>query len=233
MSLSLSLIIPIYNEESLIYENTKRYYEELSRITTEFEILLVNDGSTDGSKKELKQIVKSYPRVRIFHHRKNLGVGEAIKTGFAHSQKEWMFVDPIDHPFEVSDIRRFIHEFKRCDILVVVRTDHSANSFFRKITSIVNYYLIRILFRIPIGDYQFIQFYKRSIIQRIWPVSTDTFVPPEMLIRASRRGFTIREVSAVFHKREKGYSKYYSFIRYWRTILEMLRFWYKLNTTYE
>lgn len=224
-----SVIVPIYNEEELLEESIKKYLKDCKKISNQFEIIIVNDGSTDKSIDICNKLKSKFEEVRVLLHKKNLGVGKAIVNGFKQAKGDWMFVDPIDQPFKITDIKKFLPLFLDNDLIVVVRTDRSANSIFRKLTSIINYLLIKILFRIDIHDFQFVQFYKRTYIKNVNIISTDTFVPPELIIRAKLSGSKIAEVKTKFYKRTKGNSKYYSLSRYYRTIKEMLVFWYKLN----
>lgn len=227
--MSISMIVPVFNEEEILQQGILTYRRKLRKLFDDFEIIIVNDGSRDKTGEIANRLALKWKNVKVIHHPRNLGVGMAILSGYQKATKTWVFTNPIDEPFDVREIKKFKQLFNEVDIIVVARIDRSANPFFRKLTSIVNYYLIKFLFGTFIHDFQFVQFYKRKIINKIKVDSTDTFVPPELLIRASLVGYKIKEVKAKFHKRTKGKSKYYSLTRYLRTLEEMFNFWYKVN----
>lgn len=227
--MNISMIIPVYNEEEILKKGIYNYRFKLRKLFTDFEIIIVNDGSKDKTGEIADNLASKLKEVKVVHHQRNLGVGMAILNGYKKATKDWVFTNPIDEPFDILDIKKFKNLFSQVDVIVVARTDRSANPFFRKITSIINYFFIKLLFGTSIHDFQFIQFYKRKNIEKMKIDSTDTFVPPEILLRSLNKSFKISEVKAVFHKRYGGESKYYSLSRYIKTIKEMLKFWIKFK----
>ena len=220
------MIVPMYNEAESIEVGVGLYLQEIQELRLSFEIILVDDGSQDDTGVRADKLAKKHSHIHVIHHKTNLGVGKAMLSGIKKATGEWVFVDPIDRPFHLSDIKSLLPVLPSCDILVLARTDRRANSIVRKLTSIVNYLLIRLLFGLPLKDFQFIQFYRRNLVSYIPVMSTDTFVPPELLIRLHKKGARIKEVRGVFHPRRAGSSKYSSINRYIRTVREMLAFWY-------
>ena len=88
MKPSISLVMPFYNEYEHIPITVSKAQDELELISNDYEIILINDASTDGSEVLVKDFQLKNPRIKLFHHQKNLGLGAALKTGFTHAQKE-------------------------------------------------------------------------------------------------------------------------------------------------
>jgi glycosyltransferase involved in cell wall biosynthesis len=232
VSITLSYIVPAFNEDEIIGETLVRFTEdflELSDIIGKYEIIVVDDGSTDRTAAIVQEFANKDSRIRLIRHEKNRGAGEAILTGLANSQMEWFSANSADRPFHLADIRTFAPLFSECDVILVCRTDRNANSWYRKLTSLGNLFLIRLIFRSRFGDFQFVQFYRRKLLVGTPFVSRGTLVPPEMILRSHRLGARIREVSLPFHPRLQGTSKYGHPKHIFVTLFEMaklrLLFW--------
>ena len=224
--ITLTYLLPVYNEAEILDATLAVFVRDLDAlgdVVRDYEIVVVDDASTDGSLAIAEAWAARDARVRVVRHERNAGVGVAILTGLASATKEWFAVNCADRPFDTRDITKLAPLFDRADVVVVARTDRSANSPYRKLTSWVNYRLVRLLFRIPVDDCQFTQFYRRAYLQEAEVVSRGTLVPPELILRAGRRGARIAQIRLPFHARPGGEAKY-GHVKYpLRTILEMLR----------
>ena len=229
ISNSLSLIVPAYNEEELIEETIKIYNNELKRLFTKYEIIAVDDGSTDNTQKILKKLQLSIKPLKIVKHKTNLGVGKALIDGFAKAKMDYVLHNSADRAFDLKDLGKIKGELNNYDVIVFVRYDRSANSPFRKLTSRTSLFLIKLFFRTPIKDYHFVQLYKNNILSTVKLEAHDTFMPPELLIKLYNKGYKFNHVQAVFHKRTAGKSKYNNPIRYLIYLKELLIFWLKLK----
>lgn len=208
--ISLSYCVPVYNEAEILDDTIGIFLRDagsLPDVVRDFELIVVDDGSTDGSAAIAAQWAERDPRVALVRHRRNAGVGAAIATGLAHASKDWFSVNCADRPFALRDVARLRPLFEAADLVVVSRTDRSANSPYRKLTSWVNYLLIRLLFRIPVADCQFVQFYRTAWLKGVEIVSRGTLVPPELILRMVRRGARIAEARLPFHARPGGVAK--------------------------
>lgn len=206
----ISLVIPIYNEDQIISESIDIFKNKLSSVTTDFEIILIDDGSIDSTPGIIDNLACLDKRIRTFHNKKNMGSGISLWYGFKHTSKEFVVSNFADRPFDLSDLKQIMPLFDSADIdfVIVTRKNRSANSLYRKITSYVNFLLIRLLFNIRVTDFQFVQVYKREILEKIRISSRHTFVAPEIIIKALSFGFRYREHESNFYPRPKGKSKY-------------------------
>jgi glycosyltransferase involved in cell wall biosynthesis len=225
-----TVIVPCLNEEDLLEECVRKVNSYFERTKTPHEIVVVDDGSTDRTLAIAKDLSRKDPRVSYIQQSQNFGVGKAISDGLEKSKGVWAFCQCADMPFDIDDldkVRPLMDE--RTDVVVVARKDRSANSPFRKITSLTNYYLIRALFQVPLEDYQFIQFYRTDRIRPLLPLSSHgSFAPPEMLIKAWKAGLKFRNYQLHFQARTAGEAKYGSPRRIIQSIAEIIK--YRMRT---
>lgn len=229
---SISYIMPVYDEEPIIrttLDELIRSFEDLSDVVETYEIIVVDDGSRDGTPAIAEEFASRHANVRLLRHERNGGAGKAILTGFKEARMEWVSANFADLPFKTSDIRKLAPFFQDNDLIVVCRNDRGANHWYRKLTSYGNYALIRLLFWSGIHDFQFVQFYRRSLLTQMNIVSQGTLVTPEMILRCQKAGARISEVFLPFRKRPGGRAKYGHPKHIFITLMEMirlrLRFW--------
>ncbi len=143
------------------------------------------------------------------YHATNRGVGDGLRDGFQAARYDLVCTNCADLPFDVADLARAVPFMlsRQADVCVMVRHDRSANSVFRKLTSYVNYLIIRLLFNTPVHDT--ISFRCTGAPSAVYPVhAKDVFVPPELIIKSYRAGYKIVEFRTTFHPRKAGRSKY-------------------------
>ena len=228
LNTSISLVVPVYNEAEIIEDTLDIFNRQLSLICTDYEIVIVNDGSTDETAGILSRLAGRHAHLKILTNTTNQGSGASLWKGFLQAEKDLLVSNFADRPFDVSDLEPVIRavNLASTDFIVVVRKDRSANTGYRKLTSLVNYWLIRLLFSVKISDFQFVQVYKRGILSGIRIRSKETFVPPELMIKLLNKGFQYQEVVCPFHKRPGGQPKCGNPRKVLRSIREILIFWF-------
>jgi len=197
--------MPGLNEEASVDRALRRSISALDRLTDEFEILVINDGSSDRTGEIAEAVAAGDPRVRVLHNEKNLNYGISLARGIAAARCDWILHNGFDLPLAPEDLETFLPYFHDSDVIVARRPDRSAHSAWRRLTSWGNNLLLRILFQPRTADLNFVQFYRRSFAQSVALLSTSpAFVTPELILRAERTGKRVCEVSAEFRKREAG-----------------------------
>ncbi len=203
--LSLSVVMPGLNEEANVAGAVERMIEGLEACAEEFEVIVVDDGSTDRTGELAEAIAASDPRVRVLRNPRNVNYGVSLQRGIDAARCEWVLHDGMDLPLAPEDIGRFREHFPGADVVVARRFDRSAHSRWRALTSWTNNLLLRILFAPRTRDLNFVQFYRRSYAQSVRLRSTSpAFVTPELILRAERGGRRVVEVRAEFRRREAG-----------------------------
>ncbi|MBI3312936.1 MAG: glycosyltransferase family 2 protein, partial [Candidatus Omnitrophica bacterium] len=110
-ALSLSVLVPLYNERYLVGPSLSRLLALKSNVISEMEVILVDDCSTDGSWEEAQQIAEKDPRVKLFRHEKNAGKGAAVRTALEHASKDICIVHDADMEYNPNDIPGMIRLF--------------------------------------------------------------------------------------------------------------------------
>lgn len=210
-TVDLSLVLPVYNEEALLERTVAASLAKLERHGSA-EVVIVDDAGRDATGEIADRLAAADPRVRVVHNLVNLGVGIGLLRGFRVARGEVVLHNGADSPFDLDDLGTALELLRDADIAVAVRVDRSAHSPWRKLTSLGNRTLIRLLFRTRVRDMNFVQVYRGAVLRdpRVAAViaRSPAFVTPEILLRAERLGYRIAEFPAVFHRRRAGKASY-------------------------
>ena len=199
---SVSFVMAGYNEAENVIPAVGEAWQVLHNNFTDFEIILVNDGSKDSTLEKMEQCVKKYPNVRLLDNLVNLNFGTSVLRGIKAAQKDYVVYNAFDLPLRPLD---FVEKFEEMvkqdsDVLVLQRVSYPC-TLWRKIASNVNVIMLRILFPVltrktPILN--FTQIYRRSILDDIMPLArSPIFVWPELVFRAKHKGLRVDNIMAV------------------------------------
>ena len=206
---SVSLILPCYNEEESVVETVERCARALEPLTSRFEIVVVDDASTDGSASLVERLARKKGYIRLVRNAINLGAGASLLMGFEAAVGDILIHDSMDLPLAPEDLPAILSRFPAADAVAVARVDRSAHSSYRKLTSLVNYGLLRLLFNVRLRDMNFVQAYKREAFMAAKVrARSPAFVTPELLMRIGRLGFKVEEIVLPFHRRVRGCANY-------------------------
>jgi dolichol-phosphate mannosyltransferase len=197
--------MPGLNEEANVERAVSRARAALDALFEDFEILVINDGSTDRTGEIADALAAEDPRVRVLHNERNVNYGISLARGIRAARCEWILHNGMDLPLAPEDIDRFQARFDEADVIVAKRLDRGAHSPWRKVTSWTNNRLLRMLFRPRVSDLNFVQFYRAEFVRALPLHSTSpAFVTPELILRAERTGGRVLEVDVEFRRREAG-----------------------------
>lgn len=229
---SVSLLCWAYNEEASIQEYLEKATRLMDAAVEDYEIILIDDGSTDKTYEIAKAFQEKNPRLKIFKNERNLNVGISSQRAIQRATKEFLFWQTIDWSYDISDLRLYLECLKGYDIVQGIRRKpvevklrflkpfalilklfgikhltRRSDTIPKAIVSVINYILIRLLFRIPLSDFQNVTFYPTKWIQSIKFEATSSFANPEGLIKSYWNGMLIKEVPINFIPRDKGEAK--------------------------
>lgn len=225
--LSLSMVVPALNEDELVDEFLEKSIRDLSAVTNDWEIVFVDDGSTDKTVEYAQAWANKYPQINIVSLGRNLGNGANVEVGFQHATKEVVFNNTVDAFFNTEDLEWIVPHLEQYDSISGYRSDLSANNPYQKLLTLGNLTLIRTLFPLKLKAYQTVQFHRRSLFEQIQIEGRSSFVSPELLIKAHYLGYSIGEVEVKFHPRLKGTAKGGGIKHVVRTFRDMIKFWFK------
>jgi len=205
----LSVVLPAYNEQEALGEAVRTYQEAFRADGLEdYELLIVNDGSRDRTGEIADALAAADPRIRVIHNERNLGQSASFLRGFGQARGRVITWNGADLPFCPRDARRMMDEIARgADVVVVERADRKAYGLKRKIVSWTNVMILRALFGSPFRDHNFVQFFRREVVESMRIVSRGvSTTAAEMIFRALRGGRRVVAVTAQYHQRTLGTS---------------------------
>lgn len=203
---SLSIVLPAHNEETNIAEAVKEAASIAEELTTSWEILVVNDGSTDRTGAILDSIATSNPFVRAIHFPSNRGYGAALRAGFASTRGDLVFYTDSDLQFDVAELRYFLPIADSADLIVGFRV-YRYDAVLRCLASWVYNRLVRVLFRVQVRDVDCsFKLFRREVLEAIDLETTDFFIDTEIVAKARKWNFRIIEKGVRHYPRKSGES---------------------------
>ncbi len=191
-----------------------------------FEMVLVDDGSTDGSGAFIDKLAAQHPNILALHHGRNRGLGAAIRTGLMNATRELVLYMDSDFPVGVEEARATLSSVgDEVDLLIGYRLGR-AEGFKRELMSWTYNRMIRRGFGLHVRDVNFaFKLVRRSLLQQMRLRSEGSFIDAELLLEATRLGARPREVGLQYHTRVAGISKAASYLVVLRIFGEMGRYW--------
>lgn len=201
----LSVVLPAYNEEANIAVAVSRALDVLPVVAGQYEVLVVNDGSSDKTSDVAQALVTMhYPRVRLINHIANTGYGSALRTGFGHARYELIFFTDSDNQFDISEIQYFLPMMSRYDIVTGFRV-YRYDTVLRCIISWLWNRLVGVLFRVHVRDVDCaFKLFRREALDKITIESDNFFASTELLARARKWNFRIAEKGVRHYPRMAG-----------------------------
>lgn len=202
---SLTVFFPAHNEEANIGPLVERTHETLSGVINDFEILAINDGSTDRTREVLDDLEKRIPQFRGVHHEKNQGYGGAVQTGFRSATKDLIFFSDGDGQFDIREIHLFLDKIDDYDAVLGYRKDRQ-DPLHRKIFAKCWGMLIRILLGIRLRDLDCaFKMFRREAVQSITFETKGAMITAELLAKLNKRpGFRYLEIGVTHLPRTAG-----------------------------
>jgi len=203
-AVSISVFFPCYNERDNVARTTEQALAVLEEIGADFEVIIVDDGSSDGTGRIADEIASSNSRVKVVHHHTNLGYGAALQSGFRTASKELVFYTDGDGQFDISELPPLLPLIKQYDIVSCYRLARQ-DSALRKINGWCWTKLVCLLFGMKVRDIDCaFKLYKRKIFDNIKLVSTGALIDTEILARAAGKGYTITQKGVHHYPRTAG-----------------------------
>lgn len=226
---SISIFFPAFNDEGTIVTLVEDALKILPQTTSDFEVIVVNDGSTDATKRLLDELALRSDHVKIFHHETNMGYGAALRTGFLLAEKELIFYTDGDGQYAVEDLLEMIPLMtKKMDVVNGYKTDR-ADKPYRKIIGALYNILARTFFSLPIRDIDCdFRLIRKSAIRKINLQSTSGIICVELIYKLHAAGCTFTEFPVNHYTRKFGDSQFFTFPRVLRTLIGFWKLWINL-----
>lgn len=204
----ISVFFPAYNEEKQIEKTVTQAVKVLNKVAVKWEILIINDGSSDKTGEVAKKLSGKDKRVRVITHSPNRGYGASLKSGFYNSKYDWIVFTDSDGQFDFSEITKLIEKRDTTGAdLVVGRYLVRQVPFYRKLNTFLWQVVVRILFGLRVRDIDCgFKLISKKVIEKIPKLESErgAFISSEFLIKAQNYGFKIVEIGVHHYPRVDG-----------------------------
>ena len=204
---ALSVFFPAYNVETLISKTLERAFKVVPQVAETYEIIVIDDGSTDGTGGVLGKFKKKHPELKVITHRKNRGYGGAIKSGLYGAKHAWIAYTDGDGQFDISEITKLTgkQEQTNADLVIGYYLKRQVSTFVI-FTSRLWELVVNILFGLKVTDVDCgFKLIRKKVIDTIPKLESErgAFISSELLIKAKSVGFKIAEVGVSHHPRKE------------------------------
>jgi glycosyltransferase involved in cell wall biosynthesis len=223
---SLSLLVPVSNESALIEEFLEQTLRDLSDGGLDWELILINDGSTDDSLEKMQRWAQNEPRIRIVNLGTNHGPGANVYRAFAIAEKEHLTFATVDRFYDTRVLPHLMEHLDQYSVVSAYRTELTAHPPLRRLQTLTNNLVMRLLFpHRRFTAYHTLQIHRVDFIQAIRLEAVTPFMCSEMLFKAHALGLKIKEVGIEYLPRKKGKATGGSPKLIFRHVSEMMKFW--------
>jgi glycosyltransferase involved in cell wall biosynthesis len=229
MAEGISVFFPAFNDEGSIVGLVGDALAVLPTLADDYEVIVVNDGSTDRTAALLAELARTEPRLRVVQHESNRGYGAALRTGFESATKELVFYTDGDGQYDVRELTRLRPLLVEGVDVVNGYKMRRADLWRRKALGAAYNRLAHILFSLPIRDIDCdFRLMRRRAVEGLELVSSSGSICVELVHKLHRRGCVFAEVPVRHRPREHGRSQFFTFRRVARTALELLSLWLRV-----
>ena len=222
----LSLVIPAYNEAAVIGRAVGEAEAVLGELFEQYEIFVVDDGSTDATAEAVRAVLSQSPHTRLLVHPTNCGYGSALRTGFEAAQFDRIAFTDADCQFDLHDLGKMMSLAEEVPIVAGYRADRK-DPWRRRFLSRGYNLIARALLGTRVRDCDCaLKVFRREALAGLLPESTGFFVNSEMLARARQLGHRVAEAGVRHRPRLRGSSKVSVLRDVPRVLASLLPFWW-------
>lgn len=226
---SVSAFFPCYNDEASIGSIVETAAATLDRVGADGEIIVVNDGSDDGSERVLKKLTETEPRLRVVTHERNRGYGGALLSGFGAATKQWVFYTDGDGQFDPSELELLVA--RAGDDIDVVQGYklNRADNLARKVIGRVYHWFVSFVFGLRVRDTDCdFRLIRRSKVEAVQLEKATGVICVELVRKLQDAGASFTEVGVHHYPRTHGRSQFFKPTSVVRTLWDLAKLWVQL-----
>jgi glycosyltransferase involved in cell wall biosynthesis len=202
----VSVVLPAHNEEENIADAVREAIAATEPVSRRQEIIVVDDGSHDGTAAIATALGLRDSRVRLVQHEHNQGYGGAVRSGIAAARMDWVLLTDADLQFELGQLTEFVPHTADAQLVVGYRAKRN-DPLIRRLNAGGWNALVHLLFRLPVRDVDAaFKLIRRDALDGLELISTGATIDTELLAKASRRGARIVELPVIHRPRVAGES---------------------------
>ncbi|MFH1491148.1 MAG: glycosyltransferase family 2 protein [Pseudomonadota bacterium] len=226
---SISAFFPAYNDAATISSMVIATLLTLPKVTDDYEVIVVNDGSPDHSGEMLEELARVYSQVRVITHAKNMGYGGALRSGFAAAGKNWIFYTDGDAQYDPRELTRLVDMVTEDTDVVNGYKIARSDPLHRILIGKLYHHIVRVLFGFKLRDVDCdYRLMRREILDHVDLTSTSGTICLEMVKKIQDLGYRFKEVPVHHFHRAHGKSQFFNFRRLFRTAVQLVGLWWSL-----
>jgi glycosyltransferase involved in cell wall biosynthesis len=227
---SLTIFYPCYNDGGTIATMVIRAMQVAPSLTDDFEVLVINDGSEDDSARVLDELVRVYPqRLHVVHEPHPSGYGGVLRKGFALSAKDWIFYTDGDAQYDPRQVTLLAESAGDAIDIVNGYKIKRRDPLHRIWIGLAYQYFVKMVFGLKIRDVDCdFRLMRRSVFEAVRLESTSGTITFEMVKKFQDAGLKFAEAPVQHYYRQYGTSQFFNFPRVFRTLLDLVRWWWRL-----
>lgn len=225
----ISVFFPAYNDAGTIGSLVLAALHVLPELTDDYEVIVVNDGSSDYTAQVLDDLAERFSNFKPIHHTKNRGYGGALRTGFATASKELIFYTDGDAQYDPNELRDlYAHLTPEIDVVNGYKIARS-DPLHRKIIGRVYHHGVKLMFGFKLRDVDCdFRLIRRKVFDVVRLESDSGTICLELVKKIQDAGFRFAEVPVHHYHRTYGKSQFFNFARIRRTLVQLIQLWWKL-----
>jgi glycosyltransferase involved in cell wall biosynthesis len=231
---SLSVSFPVYNDEATVARVTEKALRVCREIADTYEVIIVDDGSPDGSRRIAEALAREHDAVRVVHHPQNLGYGAAVRSGLRASRYEWVCFTDGDDEYDLRDLRKLWRLRHHYDLIITFRYVRRYSGLRILLSRVYNVVLRHMFFTRYRDVSTGLRLVRRSLVEELTLEATSPFIGAEIAIKSMLKGYRVGEMGIQTFPREFGRGSSTSPLNIYRTIVDMVRCYRRVfSTDYE
>ena len=228
-TISLTAFFPAYNDQHTIEGIVRTVAKEMRKVTDDFEVLVVDDGSKDETGRILDRLTGELPFLRVIHHERNLGYGAALISGFKNAKKDLIFYTDGDGQYDVREMHNLLAELRPNIDLVNGYKVKRADVWYRIWIGTVYRRAMRCVFRLSIRDVDCdFRLFRRYVFDTISLESRSGVICVEMAKKFELAGFRMVEIPVSHYPRMHGRSEFFRVRHIAHTFRGLFKVWWML-----
>jgi len=203
--------------------------KHLQELSNDYEVIVIDDGSTDGSRELLRDLESQHPELKLVFHEKNKGYGGALQSGFEAASKDLVFYTDGDAQYDINEMPLLVPLMTEdVDIVNGIKIGRG-DALYRVVIGNIYNFFIRNMFNLYVFDVDCdFRLIRRHKLEEINFMSTSGAICTELVKKLDMQGARFREVSVHHYPRTYGQSQFFSFRRVFDTGMELIKLWFQV-----